>query len=516
MSVLAWTETRPAGDFSWNWYYPSCSSDGVYRLAPINGNRLYLSSNSGSSWSETRPAGDVSLNWYRTAVSGNGQYMLAGVDNGRLYLSINYGANWSEIQPDGNVNRYWRTTAISSTGQYMLVAQARSGVVTGKVWVSTNYGANWTDVTPGGNMYYYDGDISSDGSKCIVSSGSSSGRVYKSSNYGALGSWSETQPAGAVTKYWWLSKISGDGNVLMAGNAERVFISTNFGSNWTETRPEGDVDMKWAVGDLNYDGSMIFLANEPATLGRLWSSENSGSSWVDAQPAGDVDSQYGGVCVDNTNNALVGIYGGRLYNGMFPLPGKPINPDPSDTEVGVDFSDYTVSWETGGLTDTYDIYVGEAPGSLVLASSAQAGTSLEIPEAYRLDRTVDTWYWRVDATNVYGTTTGDVWSFSPYWAPEITSQSASHGVILNSYVTLSVTANGIPAPTYQWKLNGAIIDGATSSSYSFYATTLGSHTYTCVVTNSEGSDTTDPIIITVVEAAFTYNLFNMQLDIDRS
>lgn len=514
-AVLAWTETQPLGDFNSTWKCASTSSDGTIRLVGVFGGRLYLTSDSGDSWAETQPAGAANKNWTRVAVSANGQYMLAGIDNGRLYLSINYGVGWSEIQPDGNVDRYWRTLGISATGQYMIAAQARSAVQTGKLWISTNYGANWTDVSPAGNQYWYDGDISADGSKVIAVSGSTGGNLYKSSNYGALGSWSVSQPMG-TTAYYWLGKISGDGNCILVGTTTRAYYSPNFGSSWSEVRPRGDANYIWAIGDVNYDGSLIFLANDPTVSDRVYSSEDGGSSWNDELVAGDVNSTWGTVCVDYTNYAIAGVSNGRLYLGEFPLPGKPLNPDPTDTEVGTDISDYTLSWETGGQTDTYDVYVGESAGSLVLASSAQIGTSLVIPEAYRLARTVETWYWRVDATNIYGTTTGDVWSFSPYWAPEITVQSTSHGVILNNYVTLSVTANGIPTPTYQWKLNGSIIDGATSSSYSFYATALGSNTYTCVATNSEGSDTTDPIIITVVEAAFTYNLFNMQLDIDRN
>jgi hypothetical protein len=62
------------------------------------------------------------------------------------------------------------------------------------------------------------------------------------------------------------------------------------------------------------------------------------------------------------------------------------------------------------MSETYDVYFGTDPGSLSLILSntsdlyaAVAGLPLDYDTAY---------YWRVDATNEYGTTTGDVWSFT--------------------------------------------------------------------------------------------------------
>ena len=60
------------------------------------------------------------------------------------------------------------------------------------------------------------------------------------------------------------------------------------------------------------------------------------------------------------------------------------------------------------MAETYDIYFG-LPGNLVLISAAQVLTSIVVP--YKLEYNT-TYNWRVDASNVIGTTEGDVWSFT--------------------------------------------------------------------------------------------------------
>ena len=60
------------------------------------------------------------------------------------------------------------------------------------------------------------------------------------------------------------------------------------------------------------------------------------------------------------------------------------------------------------MAETYDIYFGPT-GDLSLISAEQVGLSVEVP--YTLEYNTE-YSWRVDATNEFGTTTGDVWSFT--------------------------------------------------------------------------------------------------------
>ena len=92
---------------------------------------------------------------------------------------------------------------------------------------------------------------------------------------------------------------------------------------------------------------------------------------------------------------------------------KAANPSPADEETDV-LLDATFSWDGGG--DTYDVYLGTDPGSLVLISNDQAD---ETYDPGLLD-SAQTYYWRVDATDIGGTITGDVWEFTTATAYSLT------------------------------------------------------------------------------------------------
>jgi len=121
------------------------------------------------------------------------------------------------------------------------------------------------------------------------------------------------------------------------------------------------------------------------------------------------------------NPASEDVVGGTAYiydfnateNAEDP-PEKPINPTPANADTGVDWSAKGLSWEDGGESETYNIYFG-LNGDLSLISSAQADTSITVDDEdipYPEEgESGAIFYWRVDATNDVGTTTGDTWHF---------------------------------------------------------------------------------------------------------
>ena len=84
-------------------------------------------------------------------------------------------------------------------------------------------------------------------------------------------------------------------------------------------------------------------------------------------------------------------------------------------------------------------------------------------------------------------------------APTITTQPASQTVTAGQSATFSVVATGTAPLSYQWAKNGATISGATSSSYTTPATTASDNgsQFTVMVSNSSGSVTSSPAILTV-------------------
>jgi len=87
-------------------------------------------------------------------------------------------------------------------------------------------------------------------------------------------------------------------------------------------------------------------------------------------------------------------------------PSKATNPDPANEETGVSVS-ADLSWTAGGGADSHDVYFGTtSPGD---SQGNQAETTFNPPGD--MDNST-TYYWRIDEVNTYGTTTGDVWSFT--------------------------------------------------------------------------------------------------------
>lgn len=86
------------------------------------------------------------------------------------------------------------------------------------------------------------------------------------------------------------------------------------------------------------------------------------------------------------------------------------------------------------MAETYDVYFG-TPGNLVLISNDQAGLSITVP--YTLEYNT-TYNWRVDSVDEFGTTTGDVWSFTCLvFTPPTPSQGLNNMVTIKRLVTVA-------------------------------------------------------------------------------
>ncbi len=83
-------------------------------------------------------------------------------------------------------------------------------------------------------------------------------------------------------------------------------------------------------------------------------------------------------------------------------------------------------------------------------------------------------------------------------APSIATQPVSQTAQVGAGVSMVVSATGTPTPSYQWSKNGVIISGATVATYSLASAVSGdAGSYTVVATNSAGSVTSNPAVLTV-------------------
>lgn len=87
-------------------------------------------------------------------------------------------------------------------------------------------------------------------------------------------------------------------------------------------------------------------------------------------------------------------------------------------------------------------------------------------------------------------------------APTVTLQPLSQTVTTGTNVSFTIAATGTAPLVYQWRLNGANITGATSSTLTLSSVTTGqSGSYTCLVTNAAGSATSAAATLVVNPAA---------------
>ena len=84
------------------------------------------------------------------------------------------------------------------------------------------------------------------------------------------------------------------------------------------------------------------------------------------------------------------------------------------------------------------------------------------------------------------------------FAPVITVQPASQTVRVGSNVTFTVAATALPAPSYQWRFNGAPIGGATGTAYTrFNAQTNDAGAYSVTVSNALGGRVSSNALLVV-------------------
>jgi len=155
---------------------------------------------------------------------------------------------------------------------------------------------------------------------------------------------------------------------------------------------------------------------------------------------------------------------------------------------------------TAGTATSFSVAVSGSPAPTLqwlkdgTALSGATGSTLSIAAA----KASDAGTYTVRATNVSGTATSSGAVLTVATPPVVNTPPSTQTVSVGNAITLGVTASGTPAPTYQWQKNGSNIAGATQSSYIIgSATPADGGTYSVVVSNSAGSTTTVPVMVTV-------------------
>ncbi len=126
------------------------------------------------------------------------------------------------------------------------------------------------------------------------------------------------------------------------------------------------------------------------------------------------------------------------------------------------------------------------------------------------------WQFRAAFKNVAGTVTTNAVNLSVATAPAVLVAPTNTTVNEGAQASFTAKASGSPTPAVQWQVsvnNGSTwtnISGATSSTYSFTtAATDNGKQYRAVFTNSVGSATTTPAVLSVIPSSISANVIGV-------
>jgi len=164
------------------------------------------------------------------------------------------------------------------------------------------------------------------------------------------------------------------------------------------------------------------------------------------------------------------------------------NPTSGEAPLDVAFNGSTSSDPDGSVASwSWDFGDGgTGTGATVSHRFASAGS-------YTVTLTV------ADDDGALSSTTGTIDVDEPTLAPAIVEEPLDATVAQGMTPTFTVSATGTPPLTYQWRKNGANIQGATVPSYTTPPVTLGDDlsTYRCVVTNAAGGTLSRSAVLNV-------------------
>lgn len=227
----------------------------------------------------------------------------------------------------------------------------------------------------------------------------------------------------------------------------------------------------------------------------------SSSQTVQAQLAADTLYHY------QTN---AGTYGAIIYNigssatatarlSITPEPPVIVTPPASQTVVIGQSATFAVAVTSKlFLYPSYFAYAWKFNNTPIAGATGPAYT---IPSVQASD--AGNYAVTVTETSFAGTNSitsyPGVLTVTPPSSPHIAAQPQPLAVKAGGSATFTVTATGIPAPNYQWNLNGVAIPDATGATLTLSNAQLASAgSYTVTVTNLAGSITTEPAALDVI------------------
>ena len=389
------------------------------------------------------------------------------------------------------------------------------------------------------------------------------GTVYASSSYGgplysfyAAGGlkWSASLPAGAI-----VNGAAALGSVSAADDT--LYVKAQDGNLYAVNAANGSVKWTFPVPGVSYappsvgaDGT-VYIGADNSVLYAV--SPGGAQKWTFTADA----AIYTAPAIDGSGNLYFGTLGGTFYSlsksGALRWSFAAKNSISSSAALGTnglvffgsyDHHLYALNVATGALQWSYML------GSEVRASSPAVdsngvvyvgcydGSLYAINPDGSLNRTFPTGGWvrsspvifgtnlyfgsydhKLYAYNIGASASGSPWPMLLAGAQRqgratvsslsILAQPSSETIASGATVVLSALADGVPAPKYQWSLNGAAIAGATNAQLVISnATAANAGSYACVASNSGGSATSAAASLSVISTGNPGRLVNLSVN----
>ena len=448
----------------------------------------------------------TNIQWYASSAGGTALPSTTALVNGTTYYASQT-SNGCESTSRFAVTAGINNSSISATSA--TICNGQSTTLTVNSSATSNFALG--SVGPAGGYVFYDQGAVINGWRYLEAMPSD---VYNSNNYGS---------GCYCTSILNTSNIIGSGltNTASWANAGCPAVASNYTyagfSNWFVPSKD-ELNLMYTNLKLNSLGNfqnLQYWSSSPASYG---SCGINGGAWVQNFTNGNQISEYRNGYQGSGNLRLIRQFSTGVdpttYLWSTGATAQTINVSPTSTTT------FTCAITTNGVTCTQSITITvDLPaatitpatsttfcqgGSVVL--NANTGTGL-------------TYQWRLNGTDITGATN----------ASYTATTSGSYTVVVTNTSTCSatstatvVTVNALPTATitpattttfcqggsvvltantgtglsYQWRLNGTNITGATSSSY----TANANGSYTVVVTNTSTCSATSSATVVIVNA----------------
>jgi hypothetical protein len=224
------------------------SGDGQYMIilnqtgsGTLRNNYAFLSSNYGSTWSVTRFNSFDDKPFYGVDMSSNGAYMFLA-KQGEVLRSTNYGSSWTSVT-GFDASLIMQDVKCVADGSKVIAAKTKStfGINTQNpdyLMTSSDYGSTWSNVTSGsGSLKAWsvcEINTSNSGTGYGISDTRDVSVVLTSTYIGKTNSSTFSDLTSAGSRIWTSIANSDNGQYVIAGSYNGLFLSSNYGSTFAQ------------------------------------------------------------------------------------------------------------------------------------------------------------------------------------------------------------------------------------------------------------------------------------------